>query len=77
MILKYFNDHGLEYEGEVDFVSVPAEEGDVSALDGHTYFLTSLRKGAIKYKPTNASMITRKIDTGILEISDNVAMLTT
>ncbi|MFH1258937.1 MAG: F0F1 ATP synthase subunit epsilon [Elusimicrobiota bacterium] len=41
------------YKDEVDFIVLPAAEGELGVEPGHTYYLTSLKTGEMRVKKKN------------------------
>ena len=55
---------------EVDSVVAPGEEGEFGVLPGHTYFLTSIVPGELRYK-TGSKVEAMAVMTGFAEVSDD------
>jgi F-type H+-transporting ATPase subunit epsilon len=67
--LKVISPVGRLFEGEVDFLTAPAIEGELGVLARHTPLLTALKAGDIKIKKDN-SVQKFSIESGFLEISE-------
>ncbi len=61
---------------EVEIVVAPGSEGEFGALKGHTTFLTSLKKGTVRYKDTAGKENYLTISGGFAEVlPDKVTIL--
>jgi F-type H+-transporting ATPase subunit epsilon len=61
--------NGVLWSGEVDSVVVPAAEGEVTILQGHTPLATPLRKGRIRVQQEGKDVFTHDCEKGVLEVT--------
>jgi len=56
---------------QTDSITLPGEEGEMTILKGHTYFLATLKKGTIRYSGGTPVSITE----GWVEVSQDQIMV--
>jgi len=62
------------YDGEVEQIGLPAEDGGLTILPGHMPLVTVLKKGVIEAKTKNESK-TFEIQSGFAQIHGNSAII--
>jgi len=69
--IKVISKNGLEFESEVDSVTLPAKDGYITVLKNHSSLITSLNTGTItaRFSGYNEKII--EIDGGFSEIKNN------
>jgi len=58
----------VQYFGEAESVTCPASEGEVTVLKNHVPFITKLKRGEIRVKTGEESLVFQT-EKGILEVS--------
>ena len=72
MTLKIISAEQIEYEGEVNLVSLPGEMGLFEALNNHAALIASLTAGIVTYENTDGTRMKREIRGGVADINKNV-----
>ncbi|WP_245615827.1 F0F1 ATP synthase subunit epsilon [Andreprevotia chitinilytica] len=64
----------LIYSGTAEFVSAPADKGEIGILPRHAPLLTRVRPGAVRIKPANSNDpdIILYVSGGLLEVQPHV-----
>ena len=63
------------FDGEVESVTLPGSDGELTVLGQHEPLITTLKEGTITVRPHGSSEQTFSITRGILEVSDNKAVV--
>lgn len=71
MTLKIISAEKIEFEGNVDSVTLPGAKGMFQVLKNHAALISSLTQGAVTYV-TGGETHTREILGGIADIKNNV-----
>ena len=72
MTLKIISAERIEYEGEVNLVSLPGEMGLFEVLNNHAALIASLTAGIVTYENTDGTRMKREIRGGVADINKNV-----
>ncbi|MBS7375189.1 MAG: F0F1 ATP synthase subunit epsilon [Muribaculaceae bacterium] len=72
MTLKIISAEQIEYEGEVNLVSLPGEMGLFEVLNNHAALIASLTAGIVTYENTDGTRMKREIRGGVADINKNV-----
>ena len=72
MTLKIISAEQIEYEGEVNSVSLPGEMGLFEVLNNHAALIASLTAGIVTYENTDGTRMKREIRGGVADINKNV-----
>ena len=72
MTLKIISAEQIEYEGEVNLVSLPGEMGLFEVLNNHAALIASLTAGIVTYENTDGTRMKREIRGGVSDINKNV-----
>lgn len=72
MTLKIISAEQIEYEGEVNLVSLPGELGLFEVLNNHAALIASLTAGIVTYENTDGTRMKREIRGGVADINKNV-----
>ena len=72
MTLKIISAEQIEYEGEVNLVSLPGEMGLFEVLNNHAALRASLTAGIVTYETTDGTRMKREIRGGVADINKNV-----
>ena len=72
MTLKIISAEQIEYEGEVNLVSLPGEMGLFEVLNNHAALIASLTAGIVTYENTDGTRMKREIRGGVADINNNV-----
>lgn len=72
MTLKIISAEQIEYEGEVNLVSLPGEMGLFEVLNNHAALIASLTAGIVTYENTDGTRYKREIRGGVADINNNV-----
>ncbi len=59
------------FDGKVEIVTLPGEMGSFSVLHGHAPLISSLVKGAIRYREDELEK-SIAISSGFVEVKDNI-----
>ncbi|WP_255988153.1 F0F1 ATP synthase subunit epsilon [Chitinolyticbacter albus] len=64
----------LIYSGTAEFVSAPAEKGEIGILPRHAPLLSRIRPGALRIKPANSNDpdVVLYVSGGLLEVQPHV-----
>jgi F-type H+-transporting ATPase subunit epsilon len=71
MTLKIISAEQIEFEGEVDQVTLPGALGSFQILNNHAALISSLVPGTMSYVVGEATE-EREIKGGIVDVKDNV-----
>ena len=71
MILKIISAEQIEFEGEVEQVTLPGALGSFQILNNHAALISSLVPGTLSYV-TGDNTQQRDIKGGIADVKDNV-----
>ncbi len=71
MTLKIISAEQIEYEGEVDQVTLPGALGSFQILNNHAALISSLVPGTMSYV-LGETTTHREIKGGIVDVKDNV-----
>ena len=71
MTLKIISAEQIEFEGEVDQVTLPGALGSFQILNNHAALISSLVPGTMSYVVGEATE-DREIKGGIVDVKDNV-----
>ena len=63
------------FNGEVRSVQVPGKSGRFEMLNNHMPIVSSLNKGAIKITDTNNKIQEIKINSGVVELKNNMIII--
>jgi len=74
MNLEILTPKGLEFKGETTCLILPTLLGQISVLPQHASLVSVLKAGFIKIK-TPKEEISKEIEGGILEVSQNKAVI--
>jgi F-type H+-transporting ATPase subunit epsilon len=69
--IKVISKNGLEFESEVDSVTLPAKDGYITVLKNHSSLITSLNTGTITARLSGSNEKIIEIDGGFSEIKNN------
>ena len=72
MTLKIISAEQIEYEGEVNLVSLPGEMGLFEVLNNHAALIASLTAGIVTYENTDGTRMKREIRGGVADINKHV-----
>ena len=72
MTLTIISAEQIEYEGEVNLVSLPGELGLFEVLNNHAALIASLTAGIVTYENTDGTRMKREIRGGVADINKNV-----
>ncbi len=72
MTLKIISAEQIEFQGEVNMVSLPGEMGLFEVLNNHAALIASLTAGIVTYENTDGTRSTREIGGGVADINNNV-----
>ena len=72
MTLKIISAEQIEYEGEVNLVSLPGELGLFEVLNNHAALIASLTAGIVTYENSDGTRMKREIRGGVADINKNV-----
>ena len=72
MTLKIISAEQIEYEGEVNLVSLPGEMGLFEVLNNPAALIASLTAGIVTYENTDGTRMKREIRGGVADINKNV-----
>lgn len=61
----------IEFEGEVDMVTLPGALGSFQVLKNHAALIAALKQGTLSYVQ-GAEALSREILGGVADIKDNV-----
>lgn len=70
MRLRLISSAKVEYEGEVDMVLLPADDGEMGILPNHMEMIASLAEGDVKIHK-GSKVETINIKGGIVSVSDD------
>ena len=71
MTLKIISAEKIEFEGNVEQVTLPGSLGSFQILNNHAALVSSLVPGTMSYV-AGASTIEQEIKGGIVDVKDNV-----
>lgn len=71
MTLKIISAEQIEFEGEVELVSLPGVLGAFTVLNNHASITSVLTAGTIEYAQ-NGSRTSMQIDGGLVDVDNNV-----
>lgn len=71
MILKIISAEKIEFEGEVDQVTLPGALGSFQVLNNHAALMSSLVEGTMSYM-VDDTIQEREIKGGIADVKNNV-----
>lgn len=71
MTLKIISAEQIEFEGEVDQVTLPGALGSFQILNNHAALISSLVPGTMSYVVGEATE-EREIKGGIVDVKDNI-----
>lgn len=74
MDVEILTPRGLEFKGEVEMLILPSRLGQISVLPRHAPLVSVLSPGRMKIK-TSTEEILKEIEGGILEVSQNKAVI--
>ncbi len=69
--LKIISPERIEYDGEVQSVSLPGTMGRFEVLANHAPIISSLQKGVVEYVAAGEKK-SMQISAGFIEVKDNV-----
>ena len=69
MTLKIISAEQIEYEGEVNLVSLPGEMGLFEVLNNHAALIASLTAGIVTYENTDGTRLKRVIRGGVADFN--------
>ena len=75
MTLKIISAEQIEYEGEVNLVSLPGEMGLFEVLNNHAALIASLTAGIVTYENTDGTRMKREIRGGVADINKKFAFI--
>lgn len=71
MTIKIISARQIEFEGEVELVTLPGSNGSFTVLDHHASLLSTLTVGNIVYETTGKREIV-PVTGGIVDVDNNV-----
>jgi len=74
MELEILTPRGREFAGRVDILVLPTHLGEITVLPRHTPLTSVLKSGRMKIK-TGKEEISKEIEGGILQVSENKAVI--
>lgn len=78
MLLSVISLEKIEYRDNVEEVTCPGAEGELTVLDNHIPLITPLKEGNIIIKKSDAEDVKIPISHGVLEVKkDEVVILAT
>lgn len=69
--IKVISKNGIEFESEVDSVTLPAKDGYITVLKNHANLITSLNTGTLTARSSGSNEKVIEIDGGFSEIKNN------
>jgi len=73
MLVHIAKTNGVLFSGEVDSLTAPGVEGEVTILLHHTPLATTLRPGRVLAKKEGKVVFEHEIESGILEVTPESA----
>ena len=70
--LEIVSAHKSLYSGEIKFVVVPGEEGELGVYPNHAPLITRIKPGELKFKNTENEDVVIVVAGGILEVQPNL-----
>lgn len=67
MLLKIVTPQGISYEQEIDQVSVPTQNGEITVLPKHIPLISALKPGEIRIM-TGGHEVSLAVSAGVLEV---------
>ena len=64
---------GAVFDGDVDAVIVPGQEGDMTILANHESFISPLKEGVVTIKNGEEEDQNFELKKGMIEVSDSTA----
>lgn len=74
LVLRIVSPERIEFNGEVECVTVPGTLGSFQILKDHAPLISSLEKGIVKYRTENGDK-ELEISSGFVEVQKNVVSL--
>ncbi len=71
MTLKIISAEKIEFEGDVEQVTLPGALGSFQVLQNHAALLAALVPGTMSYRQGD-ELVERKIDGGVADVKNNV-----
>lgn len=72
MELEIISPGGVLFKGETDYVSFPGTAGSFDVLPHHAPMIAALEEGAIRYQTDEKKEQEIKIQSGFVEIKDDI-----
>ena len=69
--IEIISQNGLEFNGDVDSVTLPGKDGYITILKNHASLVTTLRSGKLITRFSNEKEKTIEITGGFSEIKNN------
>lgn len=77
MILKIISAQKIDFEGEVNSVTLPGAMGQFQVLKDHAALIAALKAGELSYTTTDGYVNRQAINGGVADIKDNVVSVCT
>lgn len=77
MTLKIISAQQIEFEGEVNSVTLPGVLGKFQVLNNHAALIAALTAGTVTYVTPAGETQSRDIDGGVADIKNNVVSVCT
>lgn len=75
LTLKIVSPERIEFEGQIQSVTVPGTLGSFEILENHAPIISSLEKGVVERVESNGERIAINIAGGFVEVQKNVVSL--
>ncbi len=72
MELEIISPGGVLFKGETDYVSFPGTAGSFDVLPHHAPMIAALKEGVIRYQTDEKKEQEIKIQSGFVEIKDDI-----
>jgi F-type H+-transporting ATPase subunit epsilon len=64
-----------KFDGDADSATFPGSDGEFTVLANHEPFVSTLKEGSIHVKNSSGTVETFDISTGVVEVSNNRAIV--
>ncbi len=65
--------NGVLWSGEAQALTAPAAEGEVTILQGHVPFVTTLKPGTLSVRHGAEDVFVHEVERGVLEVTGESA----
>lgn len=72
MTLKIISPEDIVFEGEITSVTLPGQMGSFTVLRNHASLVSTLVSGTINYKDINGEENTLPVESGIVDVDNNI-----